>query len=107
MSALPKSLQERLMMKDERAATEMPARLPEALDLTAMISIEDQLASIIASAREVAIVGEELLREMSTAQSAESEGGIRKMRHKVILAPRLLAATQQQLSSLLAMLRNG
>lgn len=92
--------------KDERAESVATVGLREPVDLSSMISIEDQLALIIASAREVSIVGEELLREMMIGGSSSGDDVMRKMRHKVVLAPRLLAATQQQLSSLLAMLRN-
>jgi hypothetical protein len=64
--------------------------------------IDEQLAAIIASAREVAIVAEELLREFSARQTSAASASAP---HAILLAPRLLAATQQQLSSLLSMLR--
>ncbi|MGL5114227.1 MAG: hypothetical protein ACRC7G_06920 [Beijerinckiaceae bacterium] len=95
------------MTRENRETAGVLPHAADVLDLTSLISIDEQLASIIVSAREVAIVGEELLREFSTGQDAESNIAMRKMRHKVVLAPRLLAATQQQLNSLLAMLRNN
>jgi hypothetical protein len=69
-------------------------------------SVEDQLAAIIRSAREVAIVAEELLRE-NVAQNAAMAGDARPKTaaHAVLLAPLLLSATHQQLTSLLAMMR--
>jgi hypothetical protein len=68
-------------------------------------TIEDQLANIITSAREVAIVAEELLREFSARETIAGSGSTQPMPHAIALAPRLIAATQQQLLSLLAMLR--
>ncbi len=73
-----------------------------------LMPIEDQLASIIESARSVAIVAEELLREVVTQGSSQSAEGLSspgKLQHRLNVAPRLLAATEQQLESLLAMLR--
>jgi hypothetical protein len=67
--------------------------------------IEDQLAHIITSAREVAVVAEELLREFSARETINGSGSGQQMPHAIALAPRLIAATQQQLVSLLAMLR--
>ena len=67
--------------------------------------IEDQLAHIITSAREVAIVAEELLREFSARETINGSVSSQQMPHAISLAPRLLAATQQQLVSLLAMLK--
>jgi hypothetical protein len=68
-------------------------------------NIEDQLAHIITSAREVAIVAEELLREFSARETIMGSGSPQQIPHAIALAPRLIAATQQQLLSLLAMLR--
>jgi hypothetical protein len=63
-------------------------------------SLEDQLATIITTARNVAVVAEELLREVAHT------GGIHSVApHAVLMAPRLLAATEQQLVSVAAMLR--
>jgi hypothetical protein len=67
--------------------------------------IEDQLAHVIQSARDVAVVAEELLRELSAQHGSDAPPGIRSTPHAIVLAPRLLSATQQQLESLLAMLR--
>ncbi|MGL4635859.1 MAG: hypothetical protein ACRCWF_07765 [Beijerinckiaceae bacterium] len=66
-------------------------------------NVEEQLATIIASARNVAIVAEELLREVASQQTTTSDAG--KLQHRLGVAPRLLSATEQQLESLLAMLR--
>jgi TPP-dependent 2-oxoacid decarboxylase len=68
-------------------------------------TIEDQLAHIITSAREVAIVAEELLREFSARETITGSVSAQQTPHAIALAPRLIAATQQQLLSLLAMLR--
>ncbi len=64
--------------------------------------LEEQLATIIKSARSVAVVAEELLRELS------QQGAMGKSAPRAIsMAPRLLAATEQQLASVSAMLRQG
>jgi hypothetical protein len=65
-------------------------------------AIEDQLARIITAARNVAVVAEELLRDVSA--SGMNPGAAP---HAVSMAPRLLAATEQQLASVAAMLRQG
>jgi hypothetical protein len=65
-------------------------------------AIEDQLARIITAARNVAVVAEELLRDVSA--SGVNPGAVP---HAVSMAPRLLAATEQQLASVAAMLRQG
>lgn len=62
--------------------------------------LEEQLATIINSARSVAIAAEELLREVS-----QGYGLGRFAPNAVSMAPRLLAATEQQLLSVSAMLR--
>jgi hypothetical protein len=64
--------------------------------------LEDQLAAIIVSARNVAIVAEELLRDVSQSGVAFTSAP-----HALAMAPRLLAATEQQLASVAAMLRQG
>jgi hypothetical protein len=64
--------------------------------------LEEQLASIITSARNVAVAAEELLREVS---QAGADGQLRSAPHAIAVAPRLLAATEQQLLSVSAMLR--
>ena len=81
-----------------------------ALPKAAPQTVEDQLANIITSAREIAIVAEELLREFSARETLalETLNGTEpnpQTPHAIALAPRLLAATQQQLTSLMAMLR--
>jgi hypothetical protein len=68
----------------------------------AVLSVEDQLAQIIASARNVAVIAEELLRDVSQA-GAEPQSA----RHAISMAPRLLAATEQQLVSVAAILRQS
>lgn len=65
-------------------------------------ALEDQLARIIVAARNVAVVAEELLRDVSHAQ-----GKAMPEPHAISMAPRLLAATEQQLSSVATMLRKG
>ncbi len=65
-------------------------------------SLEDQLAIIITSARNVAVIAEELLREVTLAGDVHSASP-----HAVSMAPRLLAATEQQLASVAAMLRKN
>jgi hypothetical protein len=66
--------------------------------------LEEQLATIITSARSVAVAAEELLREVS---QAGAEGSGRSAPHAIAVAPRLLAATEQQLLSVMAMLRRS
>ena len=68
-------------------------------------SVEDQLADVITSAREIAVVAEELLREFAARDALNGMASNPLMPHAIALAPRLLAATQQQLTSLMAMLR--
>jgi hypothetical protein len=68
-------------------------------------TIEEQLAFVISSAREVAIVAEELLREFAALEASSANGQKTSVPHAIVLAPRLLSATQQQLTSLLAMMR--
>jgi hypothetical protein len=64
--------------------------------------LEEQLATIITSARSVAVAAEELLREVS-----HSGAVARAAPHAITMAPRLLAATEQQLLSVSAMLRQA
>jgi hypothetical protein len=64
--------------------------------------LEEQLATIITSARNVAVAAEELLREVSHTGTLAKAAP-----HAVAMAPRLLAATEQQLLSVSAMLRQG
>jgi hypothetical protein len=64
--------------------------------------LEEQLATIIASARGVAVAAEELLREITQTGAAD-----RTAQHAISMAPRLLAATEQQLASVSAMLRKA
>jgi hypothetical protein len=64
-------------------------------------SAEEQLARIIAAARTVSVVAEELLREVSV------QGHPPRAPHALAMAPRLLAATEQQLISVAAMLRQS
>ena len=68
-------------------------------------TIEEQLAFVIRSAQDVAIVAEELLREFVALEAAKQAGHDRSVPHAIVLAPRLLSATQQQLTSLLAMMK--
>lgn len=67
--------------------------------------LDEQLAEVIRSAREVAASAEELLRELSVQENAARVGRSSVSPRAIALAPRLLAATQQQLMSVLAMLR--
>jgi hypothetical protein len=64
--------------------------------------LEEKLATIITSARNVAVAAEELLRDVS-----HSGVVARAAPHAIAMAPRLLAATEQQLLSVSAMLRQG
>jgi hypothetical protein len=68
-------------------------------------TIEEQLAFVIRSAQDVAIVAEELLREFVALEAGKQAGHERNAPHAIVLAPRLLSATQQQLTSLLAMMK--
>jgi hypothetical protein len=68
-------------------------------------TIEEQLAFVIRSAQDVAIVAEELLREFVALEASTQAGHDRSVPHAIVLAPRLLSATQQQLTSLLAMMK--
>jgi hypothetical protein len=68
-------------------------------------TIEEQLAFVIRSAQDVAIVAEELLREFVALEASTQAGNDRSVPHAIVLAPRLLSATQQQLTSLLAMMK--
>jgi hypothetical protein len=71
-------------------------------DQAAHRELEDQLAVIISSARGVAIAAEELLRELAQESTAK-----RARQHAISMAPRLLAATEQQLNSVAVMLRKS
>ncbi len=68
-------------------------------------TIEEQLAFVIRSAQDVAIVAEELLREFVALEASTQAGNNNSVPHAIVLAPRLLSATQQQLTSLLAMMK--
>jgi predicted amino acid dehydrogenase len=84
--------------------SKVDAMVESDLPKTQQRQMEDQLATIIISARNVAIAAEELLREVSQA----GEGVIgRSTPHAIAVAPRLLAATEQQLLSVTAMLRKS
>jgi hypothetical protein len=79
-----------------------PAQVTEPIPLPSKpLTIEEQLAFVIRSAQDVAIVAEELLREFVALEA----GNDRSVPHAIVLAPRLLSATQQQLTSLLAMMK--
>jgi hypothetical protein len=65
-------------------------------------ALEEQLAQIISAARNVAVIAEELLRDVSHSGNQASTAP-----HAISMAPRLLAATEQQLASVAAMLRQG
>jgi hypothetical protein len=76
---------------------------------TNLSQLEVQLSNIIASSKQISIIAEELLREFSALDIAGSAGTIspgrmRQALHAAAVAPRLLAATQQQLESLGSML---
>jgi hypothetical protein len=64
--------------------------------------LEDQLAQIISTARNVAVIAEELLRDVS-----QTREGTQASPHTISMVPRLLTATEQQLASIAAMLRQG
>jgi hypothetical protein len=82
------------------------AQLVEPLPITDKPpTIEEQLAFVIRSAQDVAIVAEELLREFVALEASKQDGNDRSIPHAIVLAPRLLSATQQQLTSLLAMMK--
>lgn len=68
-------------------------------------SIDEQLAEVIRSARDVAAAAEELLRELAGQEAAARTGQPSASVKAIALAPRLLSATQQQLLSVMAMLR--
>ena len=74
-------------------------------DVRPQAPFDEQLAEVIRSAREVAASAEELLRELAVQDSAARAGRPSVSPKAIALAPRLLAATQQQLLSVLAMLR--
>jgi hypothetical protein len=80
--------------------------LATSTDMDALVTshspLEEQLAEIIASARNVAIIAEELLRDVSHSGMVQGTAP-----HALAMAPRLLAATEQQLASVAAMLRHG
>jgi hypothetical protein len=67
--------------------------------------LEQQLADIITSARDVAVIAEELLREFTARQLMATPESTKQLSHAAMVAPRLLTATQQQLLSLMSMLR--
>jgi hypothetical protein len=95
-----------LMARSERTNT-MAGELGVIAETTAsnlnqQQSLEDQLATIITAARNVAVVAEELLREVAHTGSLNNATP-----HAVSMAPRLLAATEQQLASVAAMLRKS
>ena len=71
--------------------------------------LELQLSIIITSSKKISTIAEELLREFSAVDTGRSNGTIAPARMRLALqaaavAPRLLAATQQQLESLNSML---
>jgi hypothetical protein len=74
---------------------------PETLN----IQLEQQLADIITAARDVAVVAEELLREFTAHQLTTTPESMLQLSHVATVAPRLLTTTQQQMLSLMAMLR--
>lgn len=79
------------------------ALLAEAAE--AQLNIDEHLAEVISSAREVAAAAEELLRELASQESAARAGQPAASPKAIALAPQLLSATQQQLVSVMAMLR--
>jgi uncharacterized membrane protein len=83
------------------AETSTPS-VDEPTAVAASTALEDQLARIITAARNVAVVAEELLRDVSASGIHAGTAP-----HAVSMAPRLLAATEQQLASVAAMLRQG
>ena len=64
--------------------------------------VEQQLEMIIASARDIAIVSEEMLRELMTPGA----GNIVKRAQGTAMAPMILSAAHKQLQSLLTVLRS-
>jgi hypothetical protein len=86
----------------ERDASQGPGPAEDATHYQQNRIAEDQLARIITAARHVAIVAEELLREIS-----QRNGAVESSPHALAMAPRLLAATEQQLNSVAAMLRQN
>ncbi len=68
-------------------------------------NIDQHLAEVISSARDVAAAAEELLRELALQEAAARAGHPAASPKAIALAPRLLSATQQQLVSVMAMLR--
>jgi hypothetical protein len=89
------------MESNERVAANGTEAVVEAA-LAHQRHLEEQLATIITSARNVAVAAEELLREVSQTGVVS-----RAAPHAVAMAPRLLAATEQQLLSVSAMLRQS
>jgi hypothetical protein len=90
--------------RNDSMTNDADAALPQdiAVDGNDSHELEDQLAVIIASARGVAIAAEELLRELAQETAAK-----RSRQHAISMAPRLLAATEQQLNSVAVMLRKS
>jgi hypothetical protein len=90
-----------LMNRSDRSEAQISVQpFPEAAATTP--HMEEQLASIIKSARNVAVAAEELLRELSQSGLAAGQAP-----RAIAMAPRLLAATEQQLASVSAMLRQA
>ncbi len=81
---------------------EAPSPAVHAQDNQLLTQMEEQLATIIVSARSVAVAAEELLRELHRAGENGAIG-----QRAIAMAPRLLAATDQQLQSVAAMLRKA
>jgi hypothetical protein len=88
------------MTQHHMAEAALPAA--DVVDDALLRQMDEQLATIIASARSVAIAAEELLRELHRANEAGNVG-----QRAIAMAPRLLAATDQQLQSVAAMLRKA
>jgi hypothetical protein len=92
------------MMSQEFVAGKIPP--PVLGQGPALAEMENQLATIIESSRNVAVIAEELLREINAILSSSSDSEKKKIEHTVLVAPRLLAATDQQLQSLLSLLKS-
>jgi hypothetical protein len=92
------------MMGQEYSVDKVAKVMPDKGEKLA--DMEEQLATIIELSRNVAVVAEELLREVNGILSVSSDSEKRKIEHTVLVAPRLLAATDQQLQSLLALLKS-
>ncbi len=67
-------------------------------------ALENQLELIISSAREIAVAAEETLRELVRLDGAEPVNSTALK--ALAIAPRLLVSTQQQLDTVLRMLRD-